>query len=121
MDAVKYFKLKARMTNANERGECNTGCCDVCKLSSTHNGKHVYCLNFELVHPKEAVEIIEKWAAEHPAKTRQSEFLKMFPNASKDMNGDLIICPQRIDTNFSCAKISCEKCCKEYWLEEIED
>lgn len=34
--------------------------------------------------PNKANEIILKWCKEHPIKTRQSEFLKMFPNAMKD-------------------------------------
>ena len=39
-----------------------------------------------------ANEIILKWCEEHPIKTRQSEFLKLCPNAPKDEN-DIIAIP----------------------------
>ena len=40
-------------------------------------------------------EIILNWCKEHPVKTRQSEFLKMFPNA-KIINGAVAICPKKL-------------------------
>lgn len=55
-------------------------------------------------------------------KTRQSEFLKMFPNAELD-EGVLMIAPCIIDTTVTragCEGISnCIECAKEYWTEEI--
>lgn len=70
-----------------------------------------------------ANEIILKWCKEHPIKTRQSEFLKMFPNAKTDADGVLSICPQFVNKDFSCQKseIRCSGCCKNYWLAEVEE
>ena len=65
-----------------------------------------------------ANEIILKWCKEHPIKTRQSEFLKMFPNA-KITNGVVTICPKNVETTLGCSLKSCEKCSKEYWLAEV--
>ena len=59
-----------------------------------------------------------------PKKTRQSEFLKMFPNA-RLIDGVLDIMPCKIvgrefqeqNCNTYCY---CETCRKEYWLKEVE-
>ena len=70
------------------------------------------------------VQIVEQWAKEHPAKTRQSEFLKIFPNASVGYNGTLVICPSQADTNAVAACVrserNCDKCKRDFWLKEIE-
>lgn len=79
-------------------------------------------------HTKEAVEIIEKWAAEHPVKTRQSEFLKLHPNAILDSDGVLEIAPCVIDSTLRffrdgiCTRGNdCIKCAREYWSQEVTD
>ena len=52
--------------------------------------------------------------------TRQAEFLKMYPNASKS-RGILEICPRDIEKNRSCPYYTpCLGCRKEFWLSEIE-
>lgn len=68
-------------------------------------------------------EIILKWCEEHPIKTRQSEFLKMFPNAKIDNCGIPIFCPRWVDKDFKCnrERLSCDACEKEYWLAEVEE
>lgn len=65
-------------------------------------------------------EIILNWCKEHPIKTRQSEFLKMFPNA-KIVDGVVTICPKNVETTLRCSMKSCEKCSKEYWLAEVDE
>lgn len=121
MDAVEYFKNKARMVKADKQGMCDTAECSTCKLSSENNEQDLYCNNFELVYPEKAVEIVEKWANEHPIKTRQSEFLKMYPNAR--MRGDVLeIRPCDVDDNIECIDRDerCYECYRKYWLEEVE-
>lgn len=111
MDAVEYLKEKARMTN-----ECNIPC-DDCPV-------HAFCCNSESKNAEMMVSIVEKWASEHPVKTRQSEFLKMFPNADIDKDGVLIAIPCHIDKNMKkvyCQAFNgCVECRKAYWLEEVE-
>ena len=67
-------------------------------------------------------EIILNWCKEHPIKTRQDEFLKMFPNARIGTNGAIGICPLYANKNFSCKeiKINCKECRKEFWLAEVD-
>lgn len=115
MDIIRYFKLKKRMTN---------GCklCNNCPLSTQNNNLNQFCIDFEFEYPEKAVEIVEKWAEEHPAKTRQSEFLKMFPNAPMDSYGIVTNCPLEMDETFEAdCTITCDKCCRSYWLAEIEE
>lgn len=52
--------------------------------------------------------------------TRQAEFLKMYPNASK-LSKFLEICPRDIEKNRSCPDDTpCLGCKKEFWLSEID-
>lgn len=67
-----------------------------------------------------AVKFVERWDAEHPVKTRQSEFLKLFPNAQTD-SGCLNACPMDVfgNTGIDCNKRTCFECKKEFWLAEV--
>lgn len=115
MDAVKLLKEAQRMC-------IETECCEECPICE-------YCAIdtdvFEVQEPEKVVKIIEKWANEHPVKTRQSEFLKMFPNAKLE-KGVIRICPQHIEgeDNYACVISaglpSCTGCRKKYWLTEVE-
>lgn len=110
MDAVEYLKTLRRMCNAECR-ECEYG---------KRRGFDP-CMVWRNSHPEEAVSIAEKWAAEHPAKTRQSEFLKHYPNA-KIILGCLDACPMDVfgDTEANCNRQPCYECKKEFWLTEVE-
>ena len=68
------------------------------------------------------VKAAEQWAAEHPIKTRQSEFLKLFPNAQTD-SGCLNACPMDVfgNTGIDCNKRTCFECKKAFWLAEVEE
>ena len=70
-----------------------------------------------------ANEIILKWCKEHPVKTRQGEFLEMFPNAEPDTNGAIGICPLYTNKNLRCKEMKkgCKECKKSYWLAEVEE
>lgn len=115
MDAVEYLKMRKRMCK-------NCLDCGDCPLGSHNVRKHVPCVEFEEAHPEQTVEIVEKWAAEHPVKTRQSELMKLFPNLDRGPLGPCSICPQWFDTRIVCHKdISCMECRRKYWLEEIEE
>ena len=69
-----------------------------------------------------AVKFVERWDAAHPAKTRQSEFLKHYPNA-KIFSGCLNTCPMNVfgDTEANCNHQPCYECKKAFWLAEVED
>lgn len=73
--------------------------------------------------PEEIVAEAEKWAAEHPVKTRQSEFLKHYPDARILAHGCLNVCPMNVfsDTDINCNAQPCIECKKAFWLAEVED
>lgn len=105
MDAVEFIKAYKRMY-----------------------AKH--CINKGIFtdEPEDVVTETEKWAKEHPAKTRQSEFLKIYPETTIDINtGAIIICPATLsnshrDKDGVCNQggVWCTDCQREFWLEEIE-
>lgn len=126
MDAVEFLEEKDRMCHSFNNGcrikdhpEC------VCEIRAKTEKTREACAVYALKHPAEIVAIVERWAKEHPRKTRQSEFLKMFPRALKDLNGVPRLCPQEVDLSFPCPRIvknnPCANCRKNYWLEEVKD
>lgn len=119
MDAVEFIREEIRMCASYQD-------CTGCPLYDTG-----YCS----VSPKkrtqeEASEIaqrVEKWAAAHPRKTRQSEFLENYPTAQIDENGYLEVCPCALcdtyrDKYGGCANygVGCSECRKDFWLKEVE-
>lgn len=116
MDAVNFLKERARMCEANQTGEMT------CENCAAYKGvSQCYKLG-EPKDPEKMVAIVEQWAAEHPIKTRQSEFLKLFPNAQTD-SGCLNACPMDVfgNTGIDCNKRTCFECKKAFWLAEVED
>lgn len=114
MDAIKFMKEKRRMCNSYSR------CTDACLLRKPMYKSGVTCLGYCFAYPEEAVAIVEKWSAEHPVKTKQSELLKVFPNAEIE-NGIAVACPKSLDKNVECEPLSsCDECTRKYWLEEVE-
>lgn len=80
------------------------------------------CLNFvpQDIELDKVNEIILKWCKEHPIKTRQSEFLKMFPNAHIYTDGVLEAKPCHIDETVECSsEDDCDLCRSKYWLAEV--
>ena len=72
-----------------------------------------------------AVKFVEQWAAEHPAKNRQSVFLEQFPNAPIYTNThNVALDPCLVDTTLRghCPTgRGCDICRREFWLAEVED
>ena len=123
MDAVEFLKEQYRMCKALRSH------CEECGLSYTNNKTDLVCADFIQRHPEEAVAIVEKWAKEHPRKTRQSEFLKMFPNARIAPDGCIGggCCPSDLDTTYVCPmqkspyRSGCPECRRAYWRAEVSD
>lgn len=114
MEAVKFIEEWVRMCKTIKN--CNE--CDIRRIKSDGNCR----LKIES-NPEEAVAIVQKWSAEHTIKTRQSEFLNMFPNAPLRENGSIAICPLDVDRYAKCSEkqgARCPDCQKEYWLAEVK-
>ena len=113
MDAVEYVKQRARMCDYYVNcDDCPAGNCGRCaSLNEIPN----------------LVPIVEKWTKEHPAKTRQSEFLKQWPDAEIGGDGLSSIAPCQLDVRWihgespeDCeSRGVCDKCRRDFWLKEI--
>ena len=117
MDAVEFLKALGRLCN-------NYLCGDNCPLIDS-------CDDESDDSYVRKVQIVEQWAKEHPVKTRQSEFLKMFPNARIESDGMPSICPIIVDKRcynkdddalccFVRDEEKCGKCRRDFWLKEIK-
>lgn len=115
MDAVEYNMALYRMCQSNDIS-CNM--CEFNKLCGIKNSGST------LEDAKKAVKFVEQWAQDHPFKTRQSEFLKLFPNAQKS-DGIINICPILIDEDYKstseCLGTRCKVCRQLFWNEEVTD
>lgn len=126
MDAVTYIKAYARMCDSFDAKNNITGKpCVGCPLEDIGRGCH---MNDLTNNAEECVAAVEKWAKEHPAKTRQSEFLKMWPDAEIGGDGLLSIAPCQLDVRLvqgesqdDCENRGvCGKCRRDFGLKEIE-
>ena len=113
MDALEFLKARKRMCEATK--------CASCKLYHVQGGCCIVPEKEEIDAFEEAIAIVEQWAAEHPIKTRQSEFLKHYPDA-RIFSGCLHACQKDVfdNTNIDCNKQTCYECKKKFWLTEVE-
>ena len=95
MKTIEYLQQKNRMTKVSQDGYCTIGCSD-CPLSNQHNGTDYACYQLERLNPERAIEIVEKWAKEHPPKTHAQDFFERFPNAPTNIDGTPIACKKSI-------------------------
>ena len=113
MDAVEFLKALGRLCN-------NYLCGDNCPLIDS-------CDDESDDGYVRKVQIVEKWAKEHPVKTRQSEFLKQCPEADISDDGLPSIAPCQLDVRLIHGKSQeacedrgvCNKCRRDFWLREI--
>lgn len=107
MDAVEYEKGRRRMCRTNI---LKKGGCEGCNAYSILRRRCCFAVDVVKSESEDAdvikknIAIVEQWAKDNPVKTRQSEFLKLFPNAPK-----------------RCENISCGACKTDYWNEEVTD
>ena len=106
MDAVEFIKQVRRM--GKQKGEA-------------------ICFKLE-EKDTEIVDQVEQWAKEHPVKTRQSEFLKMWSDAEISDDGLPSIAPCQLDVRWlecdsqeDCENRGvCAECRRDFWLKEVE-
>lgn len=127
MDAIEYIMEAKRLCKS--RHVCKS-VSDKCLLLDENGHCTANIWNADTIEGVEkTVQIVEKWSKANPVKTRQSEFLKMFPNA--DMQRINILFPCVMDQTTKparCVKYErfssprkCVKCRDDYWNEEVTD
>lgn len=71
------------------------------------------------------VNIIETWSENNPMRTRQSVFLKQWPNAEIDCQGVIAIDPCDVDKTMhgpsgDCYHADCDECRLDFWQKEVD-
>lgn len=120
MDALGFIKQAKRMCHSY----------DECENCPAHTGGYEDChIDTSLdINAEIAVDIVGKWAKEHPEKTRQSVFLEQWPEAEIDKSGCLMLCPLTVsaehreyrDRHGECTKLVCSGCRRKFWMQEVE-
>ena len=110
MDAVQFLKIKAKL--------CDGYCVD-CPLSYNNNGTGIGCREFINSIPEKAVELLEKWAKEHPQKTYMQDLMEKFPNMALNDVGIPYPCRAYL-YNKSGRCIHHNGSCAECWNEPME-
>lgn len=123
MDAVEFIREWKRMCETFSPG------CEGCRIDEV---KPVLCDCFYWVrdNPEKAISLVEEWSAAHPRKTRQSEFLKQWPEAKKAEDGVLCIRPCFLMADYqkeSCKDTyidewgsDCYPCVSKFWMQEVD-
>lgn len=125
MDAVEFYKSMKRMCYSGEM-------CEKCPLYNNFSEMGSVCdvlLHIEDEKASRVKSIVEQWAKDHPVKTRQSEFLKKFPDAYLSAITRLLPCSlDKTLKPLRCAKYGylsitcrCDKCRDDYWNEEVSE
>lgn len=116
MDVVKFVKSVNRLCK-NQSG------CAKCPI-----WEKGMCMarfgDYSVENIEETISKVEQWAKDNPIKTRQSEFLRMFPKA--EIKDDYLwMCPKYINYDYNpegnCHEISCSDCKRKFWLTEVTD
>lgn len=120
MDAVEFFQTVNRI--------CKNRHCNECPVAK--EGRCMAGFDDKSVkNIEETISKVEQWAKDNHIKTRQSEFLKKFPNA--DMQKISVLFPCAMDQTIRptrCVKYEsfsspkkCVECRKDYWDEEVDN
>lgn len=119
MDAVEFLKEAKRYCKwcKNTTQDGKKRLCEVCYFEKLND-----LFNLPPMAYRKFVETVEEWRNEHPIKTRQSEFLKMYPNAVVMTGGVLCVRPCDVDNTIKnlCKTTNCGVCRRDYWLQEVE-
>ena len=111
MDAVKYFKERQRMCKAFNHF------CYYCPFTKDSGEP---CGSLQKKNPEEAVEIVEKWSAEHPQKTMMSDFFEKHPNAKSWEDGTPNACPYKLGYEEEAYCKNHTHDCKYCWNRPLE-
>lgn len=87
MDAIKFIEERNRMCKSFDHG-CGCQMCPACD-----NDLCCAVSVMSTLDTMAQIDIVEKWSAEHPRKTRQDVFLEQYRETALDEHGVITICP----------------------------
>lgn len=116
MDAVKFIEERNRLCKTNVS-------CVGCHAKDTNDSRCRFSFTVG-DEPAEQVELVERWSAAHPRKTRQSVFLEQYPNVKINDKGIVAIWPCCVEKNrphdIECISTFCSECAEEFWSQEVD-
>ena len=116
MDTVKFIEERNRMCKSFDAGCKGCPAFNVCE-------HELSCAVGQLstLDATTQIAIVEAWSAAHPRKTRQDVFLEQWPEAMRDREDMLSVCPQYLDRKLKCRRDDgCGDCRREFWMQEVE-
>ena len=120
MDAVEFVKERNRMCSTYMPKRCE-GC-----PADNYGKEGRSCIMIDEIDAERLVSIVEEWSIAHPRRTRQSVFLKQYPNARIDSQNIPYICPADAYGDTVCPRnkkdgnVICYDCRREFWSKEVE-
>lgn len=118
MDAIEFFKIAKRICS-------NATSCARCELSDSESRCVFYSYfirDIQVTEIENTIHLLGLWATEHPAKTRKSEFLRLFPDSGFDLYDRILPCPKAYAVHWKCLDgHNCSVCAYDYWNEEIKE
>ena len=110
MDAVKFLMERNRMLTSG--------------FATPIIGGKIECEE----QAEQIVRTVDGWSKEHPRKTRQSDFLRLFPQVMLTDDGIIDLCPSRLSENYrvpgttlcGSADKNCSSCLRKFWGQEVE-
>lgn len=123
MDTVKFIEERNRMCKSFYAA-CHDAELQRCPAFKVIKNELLCAVGREsTMDATSQIAIVEEWSAAHPRKTRQSVFLKQYPNAVLDKDGVLRICPSfvggDVSEKYRClCSTDCGACRREFWMHE---
>ena len=95
------------------------------RMYESRTGVRTDAIYFDDFDFESYVKEVEEWCkSNNPTKTRQTEFLKMYPNVHIRSNGCVDVAPCILDAEVyrecSQSPIVCDECYKKFWGKEVE-
>lgn len=117
MDALNFLEERKRMCKTSYDREVECTYCPAVEKRKCLVGLNGDDFFWEVDSWEKAIEIVEKWSKENPKKTRKSEFLKNYPNARLNSNGNPTFCVKTLGYNEVCEVYSK---CADCWNKEVK-
>lgn len=113
------YEIGERLCRTYNR-QHQSGDCSGCPLAEEHENMEclaatIGCLNIKNVEKQ--LELMRKWAEEHPVKTYKDVFLEKLPNARLDKDGRPVSCRNEVFGIVKCCIADCKDCWNEPYKE----
>lgn len=93
---VNFLRERQRMCNSFKDG------CKQCPLRDVSRYTEYTCSDYTYAHPETAIETVQKWSDEHPAKTRLEDLLEKYPGIVVESNGRPVFYPAALGYCNNC-------------------